>query len=104
MLRVSSQGLGLPLVVIRVLRKARLLSQDVITQHVRAVWSTSATPTLNHDLRLTKDETHGEERKRNVQATRCADEQENIDCMLSATFPGSALSNRRLQDMASINT
>ena len=83
MLRVSSQGLGLPLVVIRVLRRARLLSQDLITQHVRAVWSTNATLILDRG---------------------CVDERENIDPMLSSTFPGSALSNRRLQDMASIST
>ena len=96
MLRASSQGLGLPLSVIRVDRRVRLL------QHVRAVWSTDASLTLGHGPQPTKEKTRGEKRRQNVQMIHDIDEQENIEPR-SATLR-SASSNVLLYDATSTNT
>ena len=87
MLRASSQGLGLPLSVIHVHRRVRLL------EHVRAVWSTNVALTLGHGSQRTKDQ----KRRQNVQITQGIVEKEN-------TEPDSALSNLLLYDAASPNT
>ena len=87
MLRASSQGLGLPLSVIRVHRRVRLL------EHVRAIWSTEVSLTLGHGSQRTKDE----KRRQNVQITQGIVEAENIE-------PNSALSNLLLYDAVSSNT
>ena len=86
MLRASWQGLGLPLSVIRVHRRVRLL------EHVRAVCSTDVSLTLGHGSQHTKHE----KRRQNVQITQGIVEEENIE-------PDSALPNL-LYDAASPNT
>ncbi|KAK2466407.1 hypothetical protein APHAL10511_002049 [Amanita phalloides] len=102
MLRASSQGLSLPLLIARVRRRADFPPLDItISIRRQATWDSNPPILLGSGVQSAKGKAH-DERKGHVQSARHDREQKMEECTFSAALQFnvklSALSNRRVYD------